>query len=98
MAAITGDLGVCQILVGAGADLEAYTSAKEKKTPLHFAVERLHVDIVKLLVEAGADVNAEAFMSPDERQYRLDYIIDDDHPWPDRPLSLLQLVIKFSLS
>ena len=59
MAAITGDLGVCRILVGAGADLEAHTSGEEQKTPLHFAVERLHVDIVELLLEAGADVNAE---------------------------------------
>ena len=58
MASITGDRQLCQVLVGAGADLDSYTSRPEQKTPLHFAVELLHVDIVELLVEAGADVNA----------------------------------------
>ncbi|KAI1472363.1 ankyrin repeat-containing domain protein [Daldinia caldariorum] len=33
------------------------------KTPLHAAVEKGHLDIVKMLVEAGADINAEDDMS-----------------------------------
>ena len=60
MAAINGDFAVCQVLVESGSDLESRTSGFEVKTPLHFAVERLHVDIVELLAKAGADVNAKA--------------------------------------
>ena len=84
MASITGDAGVCQILVGAGADLEAYTDGCVRKTPLHLAIERLHVHVVELLTEAGADVNTPATLTK----------LDDDRSFPFRlyNLSPLQLV------
>ena len=45
-------------LIAAGADLEARVSKKKNHTALHLAVELLSVEMVKMLVEAGADVNA----------------------------------------
>ncbi|KAI8496167.1 hypothetical protein Bbelb_260080 [Branchiostoma belcheri] len=49
---------VVQLLIDNGADL---TSQKHGLTPLHLAAEaRRPLDIVKMLVEAGADIRAEA--------------------------------------
>ena len=53
-----GDVTTFHRLVAAGADLEARVTNTESQTALHFAVEFLNVDEVKVLVEAGADVNA----------------------------------------
>ena len=52
-----GDFGVSKCLVGAGADLER-RMADPKMTALHIAIEQVNVNLVQLLVEAGADVNA----------------------------------------
>ena len=58
-----GDFGVARPLVAAGADLNKRTEEFEK-TALHLAIEFLFVDLVRLLVEAGADVTATAVHSP----------------------------------
>ena len=58
LAIFSGDLGVFHSLVSTGADLEARLPYFQNQTPLHLAVEFLEVDMVKLLIEAGADVRA----------------------------------------
>ncbi|XP_019638273.1 PREDICTED: NF-kappa-B inhibitor cactus-like [Branchiostoma belcheri] len=50
-------MSVVQLLIDNGADL---TSQKHGLTPLHLAAEDKPLDIVKMLVEAGADIRAEA--------------------------------------
>ena len=58
MAILTNEYDVVHDLVAAGADLEERVSQLERITPLHRAIEFLRVDMVRLLVEAGADVDA----------------------------------------
>ncbi|XP_066264208.1 ankyrin-1-like [Branchiostoma lanceolatum] len=50
-------MAVVQLLIDNGADL---TSQKHGLTPLHLAAEAGFIDVVKMLVEAGADIHAEA--------------------------------------
>ena len=47
---------VMQVLIDAGADVDARTAHYNGSTPLCFACEGRGLDIVKILVEAGADV------------------------------------------
>ena len=56
-ACLYGDLGVAICLVGAGADLEQRTRGPDM-TALHIAIEQVNVDLVRLLVEAGANVHS----------------------------------------
>ena len=58
IAIFSGDIGVFHSLVAAGADLETRLPYFQNQTPLHLAVEFLEVDMVELLIEAGADVSA----------------------------------------
>jgi ankyrin repeat protein len=61
-----GDVEQVRQLIAEGADIDAKwgdTSTTEKEdiaddTPLYYAVDANNMDLVKLLVEAGADVNA----------------------------------------
>ena len=52
--AMWSDLAVCQVLIDAGADIE--TKDVEGRSPLHFACSSGSLDVVKLLVRAGAGV------------------------------------------
>jgi ankyrin repeat protein len=55
-AAVRGDLPVAEILIAAGADIHARTTAGS--TPLHFAVQQGALPVAQLLLEKGADPNA----------------------------------------
>jgi ankyrin repeat protein len=55
--AAVGDNREIGELVAAGADVNA-RSAEEYRTPLHYAAERGNRELVKLLVDAGAEVDA----------------------------------------
>ena len=58
MAISANELAVAHDLIATGADLEARVSKRKNHTALHLAVELLRVEMVKMLIEAGADVNA----------------------------------------
>jgi len=61
VACINGDADAVQLLLQAGASIELETSAKRawqgNYTPLKYAVRGNHVNLVKLLLAEGADVN-----------------------------------------
>jgi len=57
-AAGAGDVRAVKKLLGQGADPDAAT-ANRRETALHFAGRAGHLESVKLLIEAGADVRAE---------------------------------------
>ena len=50
------DPAVCRVFIDAGADIEAKTS-KGRRSPVHFASRSGALEVVKMLVEAGAGVN-----------------------------------------
>ena len=54
--AMWADPAVCRVLIDAGADL--HTKDKIGWSPLHYACDSGALDVVKMLVEAGADVRA----------------------------------------
>ncbi|KAJ6095282.1 hypothetical protein N7486_006028 [Penicillium sp. IBT 16267x] len=56
-AAAVGDAKICQVLIEAGADLDAHSGMATRTTPLHRAIENMNTQCVKLLLEAGADSN-----------------------------------------
>jgi ankyrin repeat protein len=55
-ASVQGDLPIARMLVTAGADVHARTSAGS--TPLHFAVQRGAMPVAQFLLETGANPNA----------------------------------------
>ena len=55
-AAQEGDLDEVRRLVSEGEDVNAFDELG--KTPLHYAVDREHVEVARYLLEQGADVNA----------------------------------------
>ena len=50
-----GHLAVCELLVRAGSPLDELTSAGLKGGPLHYAAGKGFLEVVELLLEAGAD-------------------------------------------
>jgi ankyrin repeat protein len=56
-AARTGDVGVAKLLMMGGAEVET-RERRRQQTPLMWAVSGGHRDVVRLLIETGADVNA----------------------------------------
>ena len=59
LAIFANDFALVRDLVATGAPLEDRLRLLENHTPLHLAAELFRVDMVRLLVEAGADVNAQ---------------------------------------
>ena len=58
-AAKRGDINTLTQLLNSGKyDVNAKETARYSETPLHFAIQNGHIDIVKLLIDRGADVNA----------------------------------------
>lgn len=58
LAAFFGNTAVAQLLVDQGANVSLAASNPMKVAPLHASTAGRHVEIVRLLVENGADVNA----------------------------------------
>ncbi|KAJ5560405.1 hypothetical protein N7513_002804 [Penicillium frequentans] len=56
-AAAVGDAKICQILIEAGADLDAFSGTTIRITPLRHAIYNGSMQCTKLLLEAGADPN-----------------------------------------
>ncbi|KAJ6003166.1 hypothetical protein N7451_005713 [Penicillium sp. IBT 35674x] len=56
-AASEGDEKICQVLIEAGADLDALSGMTTRTTPLREAIQNLNTQCTKLLLEAGADPN-----------------------------------------
>ena len=50
-----GHLAVCELLVRAGSPLDELTSAGLKGGPLHYAAGKGFLEVVELLLAAGAD-------------------------------------------
>jgi uncharacterized protein len=61
--AAVGNLNVTQYLLAHGANSNALSSDRDGKvTPLWYAAREGHVDIVKALLKANADINSECFL------------------------------------
>jgi uncharacterized protein len=58
LSAYFGHTGAARVLLAAGADLHAVSRNDNANMPLHAAVAGNQLEMVKLLIEAGADVNA----------------------------------------
>jgi ankyrin repeat protein len=56
-AAAIGDTEVCQLLITAGADLDAHSGQTVRTTALHRALVRDQRECARMLLEAGADAN-----------------------------------------
>ena len=52
-----GHLQCMRILIDNGANLNAKNLEREKKAPLHYAVENNNVDAINILLESGAEIN-----------------------------------------
>lgn len=59
IAAICGDIKAVDLLLDAGADINA--QGETNYTALHYAVEQQHPEVVRLLLERGADKTARFF-------------------------------------
>ena len=59
LAIIDGDIGRAKALILAGADVHGARVRGNERTPLHYAASYGHIEIVQMLIAAGADVNAE---------------------------------------
>jgi uncharacterized protein len=57
LAAFFGAPGTADVLIGAGADLNAVAANAMRVQPLHAATAGRHTDIAKMLIAAGADVS-----------------------------------------
>lgn len=57
-AAQAGAIHCCELLLAADPSLLELKVSKGNKTALHLAISKGHIDVVRLLVEAGADVKA----------------------------------------
>lgn len=57
-AAMAGCSECCRLLLGAGADVNAYPSATDKRTAFHHAIWNWHKEVCEMLLEAGADLHA----------------------------------------
>ncbi|HNW43453.1 MAG TPA: ankyrin repeat domain-containing protein [Elusimicrobiales bacterium] len=58
-----GDLAAVRALLAAGADPNEHTNLYANETPLHMAVWNSRIEVARLLIEHGADVNFEAVAS-----------------------------------
>ena len=56
-AAIFGNVHIAQILIDYGVNVNEHLEGS-LKTPLHFAVKNAHIELCKLLISAGGNLNA----------------------------------------
>jgi len=70
-------VGVLSILIEAGANVNAYTS--DGDTALMLAAHAGHLDMARVLVESGADVNARGLGDTPFATSALAYAVDEDH-------------------
>ena len=73
-AAKIGDINLVQMHLDRGVDVNMVGSVYSPLTPLAHAANNGHLEVVKLLVEKGADVNVESGFSP------LHNAVREDHP------------------
>lgn len=70
--AVTRDYpGLVQLLLKNKANINAYCSVLEERTPLHIAASRRNVPIVQILLGNGANVNLQGFERPSALQLAL---------------------------
>jgi len=57
VAAVNGNIMLAQMLLDAGADINALSTGRQGKSALHFAVLGLNVEMAQMLLQLGANVN-----------------------------------------
>lgn len=74
LAAVKGNAAMTRWLIENGSEIEAAVESTGK-TPLHLAVQDEHIEVVRILLEAGADPLAEAIKgyTPLDLAYQLQY-------------------------
>jgi ankyrin repeat protein len=91
-AARHGALSSLRELIGAGADLDA--TSPEGFSPIVIALDNLHFDAAKLLVEAGASPNGGGLFAVVEARNRVNYVGDIQVPTgAEGSLDLLELML-----
>jgi len=91
-AARHGALSSLRALIDAGADLDAKTP--EGFSPIVIALDNLHFDAAKMLVEAGADPNGGGLFAVVEARNRVNYVGDIQVPTgAEYSLELLELML-----
>ena len=73
-AVLGGDIGVVRLLLDAGSPVDARDEARLEDTALKYAVRERNQDIIKLLLERGADPSVRGWMQTSA----LD-LVDDEH-------------------
>lgn len=60
-AAYFGQTEVVRVLLRRGFPIDSFHSVDERITPLQLAVQQRHLDVIKLLLESGADIQLPLF-------------------------------------
>lgn len=62
MAAANGHVSVVSLLLKHGVPVDLHTGTREKRTALHLAAEKGHLDVLRVLVDAGSQINAQDYL------------------------------------
>lgn len=73
-AAASGDAACCQILIKRQKSLMSMRISKGNKTALHLAIAKGHLDVVKCLLESGADITAKTGAGKTVLELASDYV------------------------
>ncbi|KAE8370156.1 ankyrin repeat-containing domain protein [Aspergillus caelatus] len=105
-AAAMGEIEICEILINAGADIDAPSGLGSRRTSLHRALCGRQLDCVRMLLDAGADPNlavdgmtplhlaTELYGSYDSVKVLLDSGAHAHPPQDSARLTPLQLAVK----